>query len=94
MAAPDIATIVSNLNDNADFEEVGSVSKAQSFVTAAKRFLLFSPQTQSDEGSSLTMSVTQIENLMQQARNYITANATDSGAAKVRFLSASEGFRR
>lgn len=94
MAAPDIATIVSNLNDNADFEESGSVTKAHAFVTAAKRFLLFSPQTQSDEGSTLTMSVTQIENMMNQARNFITANSTASGAAKVRFLSASQGFRR
>jgi len=94
MAAPDIATIVSNLNDNASFEEDSSVTKAQAFVTAAKRYLLFAPQTQSDQGSSLTMSVQQIENLMQQARQYVTANSTSAGAAKVRFLSASDGFRR
>ena len=82
------------LVDNADFEEVASVAKAKLFATAASRFLILSPQSQSDQGSSLTMSVAQIENLLKRARGYIDQNASGASNANVRFLSASQGFRR
>ena len=86
--------VYDSLIDNADFEEVSSVSKARAFATAATRFLILSPQSQADQGSSMTMSVAQIENLLKRARGYIDQNATGQGNANVRFLSASTGFRR
>ena len=86
-----IDQVIDALLDNADFEETTSVSKAQAFATAAKRFLILSPQSQSDQGSSLTMSPATIENLMHRALEFIAANRTPSSV--VRFLSVSEGFR-
>lgn len=88
--------VIDDLIDYADFESVGSVSRAQTFVTAAKRFLILSPQQQSDQGSSLTMSVAQIEKMMHRAQQFIDQKSTVTSAAssRVRFLSASEGFRR
>lgn len=90
-----IDTVIDNLLDNADFEEAASVTKARAFITAATQFLILSPQSQSDQGSSLTMSVAQIENLLKRARGYVEKNATDSASStRVRFLTAAEGFRR
>ena len=90
-----IDTVIDNLLDNADFEETASVTKARAFITAATQFLILSPQSQSDQGSSLTMSVAQIENLLKRARGYVEKNATDSASGtRVRFLTAAEGFRR
>ena len=89
--AATIDEVIDALLDNADFEESFSVSKAQLFATAAKRFLILSPQSQSDQGSSLTMSPATIENLMNRALEFIAVNRTPTGA--VRFLSVSEGFR-
>jgi hypothetical protein len=89
--AATIDEVIDALLDNADFEAVLSVSKAQLFATAAKRFLILSPQSQSDQGSSLSMSPQTIEHLMNRALEFIQVNRTHSGV--VRFLSVSEGFR-
>jgi hypothetical protein len=89
--AATIDQVIDALLDNADFEESLSVTKAQLFSTAAKRFLILSPQSQSDQGSSLTMSPATIENLMHRALEFIAANRVPSSV--VRFLSVSEGFR-
>lgn len=87
--------ITDDLLENASFEEDASVTKAKAFVTAAKRFLLLSPQSQSDQGSSLTMGLEQVEGLLKRAQQYVkeqqSANASNS---RVRFLSAREGFYR
>lgn len=86
--------VLDDLIDNADFEEVSSVAKARTFATAAKRFLILNPQAQSDQGSSLTMSVAQVENLLKRAQLYISQTTASTSAGAVRFLSASQGFRR
>ena len=91
MPAPTIDDVIDALLDNADFEESISVSKAQAFATAAKRFLILSPQSQSDQGSSLTMSPATIENLMHRALEFIAANRVPSSV--VRFLSVGGDFR-
>lgn len=90
---PSLDQILDDVLEYADFEEVGSASRAKSFVTAAKRYLLISPNTQSDQGSSLTISADQIQNLLRRAEQYVDRNSRNSGAG-VRFLSAAEGFRR
>lgn len=93
--AATIDEVFDALLDNADFEEVGSVTKAKAFETAAVRYLFYAPQGMSDQGSSLTQSVQQIENLLNRARSYIKENATATASTtSVRFLSAAEGFRR
>lgn len=93
MAAPTIDEITDDILNNADFEEQSSVTKANAFVTAAKRYLILSPESQSDQGSSLTISTSQIENLMRRAQQYIDHRSRQS-AGSARFLSAAEGFRR
>ena len=89
-----IDEVIDALVDNANFEEVSSVAKASAFVTAATRFLILSPQSQADQGSSLSMSVQQIENLLVRARSYVEANTAGRDGSRVRFLSASVGYRR
>ena len=89
--AATIDEVIDTLLDNADFEEADSVSKAQVFATAAKRFFILTPSSQSDQGSSMAISATQIENLLNRALTYIAANRTSPST--VRFLSVSEGFR-
>ena len=94
MAAATLDEIVDALNDFSDYEEVGSVSRAKSYVTAARRFLQL-PTSSSEQGSSLGYTPAMIQQEIALARAYIAANdtATSSNGA-VRFLSASEGFRR
>jgi hypothetical protein len=92
MPAPTIDEVIDTLLDNADFESAQSVSKAASFVTAATQYFILTPQSQSDQGSSMAISATQIENLLNRARAFVSANRTNSGSA-VRFLSVSGGFR-
>lgn len=89
--AATIDDVIDALLDNADFEEANSVSKAQTFATAAKRFFILSPLSSSDQGSSMAISATQIENLLNRALTFIAAKRTDPST--VRFLSVSEGFR-
>lgn len=81
--------------DNADFEESGSVAKARAYITAATRWLSLEASSQSDQGSSLGFSVQQLENRLRRAERYVSANqSTTANTARVRFLSASQGFRR
>ncbi len=83
------------LIENADFEEAESVSRAKTFVTAAKRYLILAPQAQSDQGSSLTLSVDQIHSMLKRAQLYVRQQQTTTASnTRVRFLSAGEGFRR
>lgn len=91
--AINIDQITDDLLDNADFEEVSSVTKAKAFITAAKRFLILTPAAQSDQASSLSISVEGIERLYRRAQQYVD-NSSASNGSRVRFLSASEGFRR
>jgi len=92
--AATVTQILDDLSDYSDFEEVGSVARAKTFITACRRFLAL-PASQSDQGSSLGYTPQLIANELEFARRYVAANDTSSSAASsVRFLSASEGFRR
>lgn len=79
------------LLDNADFEETNSLLKAKAFITAAKRFFIVAPQSASDQGSSQTLSVAQIENLMRDAQAFVVSAARPSGGT--RFLGVGSDFR-
>lgn len=89
MAAPTITEIFDEMIDFADFEEAASVSRAKGFVTAAKRYLLAAPQSQADQGSSMTLSVSQIENLLKRAIDYTAAHSVE----RVSFLNVGAKFR-
>lgn len=94
MAAATLTEILDNLNDYSDYEEVGSVSRAKSWITAAKRFLSL-PSSQSDQGSSLGYSPDMVRKELNYARAYVRANDTTqtSNSAQVRFFSTSGDYR-
>jgi hypothetical protein len=94
MAAATLTEILEALNDYADYEEVGSVSRARAYVTAARRFLQL-PSSSSDQGSALGYTPQLIQEEIALAREYINANdEPNPSSSAVRFLSAREGFRR
>lgn len=89
-----LSEVIDSLVDNADFEAAFSVSKARAFVTAATRYLILMPASQSDKGSSLSMSVAEVRMLMDRATRFINQSATSAANPGVRFLTCAEGFRR
>jgi len=93
MACIPLETIYDEIIEFADFEEVASVARARSFVTAAKRYLIAAPMSQNDQGSSITLSVAQIENMMKRALDFIATKDTSSSYARVSFLSVGSFFR-
>ena len=94
MAPIDVDQIKTDLVTYADFEEQGSVSRAKSFVTAAKRWLVLTPQMAGSDGRTLTMSHSEVSKLLTRAQNYVDANDTaSSGTSKVRHFSFENDFR-
>lgn len=95
MATQTVEEILDAINEYADYEEVASVSRAKSYVTACRRFLQL-PSSQSYQGSSMGYTPQLIQAEMDVARRWIAANDTSSSnaGAGVRFLSARDGFRR
>jgi hypothetical protein len=84
-----IADIEADLIDFADFEEVGSVSRARQFVTAARRWLILRADTASNQSSSLTIGKNYVESMMTRATEYIAANSN----SHVRHLGVGRSFR-
>lgn len=79
----------------ADFEEVGDVSRARKFITAANRYLIVNPVSQSEHGGSLTSAVSQIENILRRAQAYVGLHpvSTGVGRSQTRVLGVSPRFR-
>jgi len=94
MAAATLTEILDDLNDYSDYEEVGSVSRARSFITAARRWLAL-PSTSAEQGSSMGYTPSSIQEEIRVARAYIAANATATADnSAVKFLSIGQGFHR
>lgn len=91
-----IADIEADLIDYADFEEVASVSRARSFATAAKRWLILRAESASNQSSSLSIGKNYVEGMLKRALDYISVNAVNDGGstAAVKFLGVTSGFRR
>lgn len=87
--ATQLSDIVEDLIDNADFEEVGSVAKARAFATAATKYLILKPTSQSNQSSSLSWDNNQIQSLLVRARDFIAMNTP----GRVRFLGVGTDFR-
>lgn len=96
MAAATLEEILDALNDYSDYEEVDSLSRARSFVTAARRFLAL-PASSSEQSSSTSYSLADVAAQLRYAQSWIArkvaATASTSASSSVRFLSTSEGFR-
>jgi hypothetical protein len=89
MATPDIATIEQALLDNADYDATSSVTKARAFVTAARRWLIMSPQSSSNQSSSMSWDTATIRDMMAAANTFVSVNDSQS----VRHLSVGQRFR-
>lgn len=87
-----LAEVTEDLVDNCDFEEVGSLSKARAFITAANKYLILKPVSQSNQSSALSWDNARIESLLARARDFVSSNTT-GGAGSVRQLGVSSGFR-
>lgn len=87
MATYTLESVEETLLDNADFEEVGSVSKAKAFVTAANRWMILSPESSSNQSSSLSMNKASVETLKARALAFIQVNdkRADGASSKVSF---------
>jgi hypothetical protein len=85
-----ISEIESDLLDFADFEEVGSVSRARSFITAAKRWLILRADSASHQSSSMTIGKTYVQDMLKRAQDFVSANSRAGG---VRHLGVGRGFR-
>lgn len=92
MTTYDIETVAQTILANSDFEETGSLSKAKAFVTAVTRWMILSPESSSNQSSSLSWSKQQINVLLQSARAYIAANDSSNGTS-VRHLGVSQDFK-
>lgn len=89
-----LATIEENLSEYADFEETESLSRAKSFVTWAKRWLIQYPKNQEDQHSVLTMSPDKVNVLLESAQRFVAehAAANSNTNSRVRYFSV-ENFR-
>lgn len=85
-----IADIEADLLDYADFEEVGSVSRARSFITAANRWLILRADSASNQSSSMTIGKSFVENMQKRAQAYVAKNTS---AGTTRFLQVGSFFR-
>ena len=90
-----IADIESDLIEYADFEEVASVSRAKSFITAAKRWLILRAESASNQSSSVSIGKNYVESMLKRAQDFVAANSATSGSGggSVRFLGAGTNFR-
>lgn len=89
--ARSLEDIEDDLDEYADFEEVASVSRAKSYVTAARRWLMRVAGS-SSHGGSMTRNVVQVEGVMKRATEFIEVNDTTAGS-QVRFLGVGTEFR-
>jgi hypothetical protein len=86
--------IEEGLEENADFEEVGSVSKAKAFITWMNRWLIRRPDSASNGASSLSINKGAMLDLLKRAQAFVSATPTDSASgANVKFLSFRDDFR-
>lgn len=77
---------------NGDWETTGSVSSAKDYVIAGQNYIALAPTSQSDQGASMTISVSQIERMVQRAQTFITTSAGGVNSG-VKFLGVDSNFR-
>lgn len=94
MATHTIESIEADLLEYADYESVRSVPRAKLFVTAANRWLILSPQSSSNQSSSLTFDTGAVQAMLARAQRFVAANETSNGTTgNTRFLGVGVDFR-
>ena len=81
-----LSDIETDLLDYADFEEVSSVSRARSFITAANRWLILAADSSASQSQSMTIGKSYVENLKKRAGSYVAANSSAGTGGSTRFL--------
>jgi hypothetical protein len=90
----DLLTVEEDLVEYSDFEEVASVSRAKSFITAAKRWMILCAAQASNQGSSLSRSKAEVMQMLARAHSFVSASeASSSASSRVRYFGISQGFR-
>jgi hypothetical protein len=87
-----IASLEQTILENADWHETGSVSKAKAFATAIDRLLFLSPESSSDQGTSLSLGRATWEKRRDAALEFIAAASANNRSTL--FLSVGQQFRR
>ena len=88
MAAGDsISTVETTLRTNIGFDVNNSLAEAKLCVVACREWLLLRPQTASNESSSLTLNIAQVENILNRATLFVDLNNTAAGTSRVSFAS-------
>lgn len=84
-----IAEIEADLVGFADFEEVGSVTRAKQFITAAKRWLILRADSASHQASSMTIGKSYVQDMLKRAMDFVAINSRGA----VRYLGPGSHFR-
>jgi hypothetical protein len=87
-----IASLEQTILDNADWHETGSVSKAKAFATAIDRLLFLSPESSSDQGTSISLGRGVWEARRDAALRFIAA--ASPGSSSTLHLGVGLQFRR
>jgi hypothetical protein len=80
-------------DDNASYEEDGSLTKAKAFITACRILLRRLPKRQKSGGAEIETDPTRLSKEMEEAKQWVASNPSSSAAAgSVRFADFN-GFR-
>ena len=85
-----IADIEADLIEYADFDVTNSLSRANSFITAARRWLILRAESASNQSSSLSLGKQYVQDMLRRAEQFA---ARKSGNGGVRFLGPGSHFR-
>lgn len=74
-----IDDILQAIHDNADWPESMSLTKAKSFASAVRRYLLLVPQQSSQPGFTTTLNISELSNQLALANQFIADNTSSDG---------------
>lgn len=90
-----ITDVENDLLEYSDYDMTGSLSRAKSYVVAARRWLALIAGSASNQSSSMQRNVAQVENNLKHAVSFVAQNDSGSSAkSRVRFFDVNNsGFR-
>jgi len=86
------AEVIAYYEDNASYEEDGSLTKAKAFVTACLFLLRREPKryARGRGGDEVELDPLVIQKELEAARRYVTKNDTTSSGPRIRYASADQ----
>lgn len=96
--AATISELLDTIQDNSDYAESDSLTKARAYESALLQYMLLLPSAQSDQGSSMAYDMATARMLLDRVTAFITsyqaAAQSSADTSRVRFLNCREGFYR